>query len=354
MVEPSPAVRSSPPTLPGGGFLSGEGFFGTGSWGSVVWLGRGVVSLAALVLLLSGALKVVSAAALLGGDGLLSGPIRLVAVVSLEGFVAGLLLTLSVLWAARVGLFVFAAFGSVAAWTLWSGADCGCFGSATPRGLPLAVDLVTVVGLGWVVWRVPAVGVAAAVPDAIGLGSGWEDAPDGPSGTARATFGGVTLGRAVLFGVCLATFGGVVAGWRVASVVGEREGWPAWLGPEMVGQALPWPEGLAVEPEGRSAWVLLRPDCQHCREFAEAWAAGQRFGIDDSSLVGVAVESGQWTFMPGRVSADAVVGDGDVVHRFNGDEPFVGTPMVVEFVGPKVVAVRGQEELGARRLGWDG
>ena len=338
MLGPSPAVRASSPTLPQGGLL------GAWSGGLAVWVGRLVVTLAALVLLLSGALKIVSTAALLGGDGLLSGPIRLGAVVALEGGVAGLLLTLPVAWAARLGLFVFAAFGSVAAWTLWSGGVCGCFGPGTPRGLPLSIDGLAVLVLGWLVWRTSVDGssrIDGLSVDATGWVSGVE-VNDLPA-ISGATSGG-NLIKALTVAGLLAAAGGAAASWRVSSI-GDRHGWPVWFGPESIGNRLPWPEGLKTNADGQSAWILLRPDCQHCREFANAWEHGERFGIDDEVVVGVAIEPGRWTFMPGFVSADPVASDGNAVHQFDADEPFVATPMVVQFEGAVVRWVREPKDL---------
>ncbi len=243
-------------------------------------------SLLAAVLLLTATMKVFDAAKIIGSGGLLSSPLRLSLAVGFEVFAAIVIAMAPSRIAHRFGLLVFSGLACVAAWAWWTQTDCGCFGSETPRGISLAVDMV-------------AIGMLLACRSSVKSRRGGDDMD-----SRRQLIRGITV--AVAFGLLAAA----ATSWRINSPVAE-EAMPAWFGDNLIGMKMPLLRdesfaAAAVMPiSGEALVVLLRPDCEHCHEVALVWRESDKNQPTGLVVIGVSVDSDDWTVMPGTVSATA-------------------------------------------------
>jgi hypothetical protein len=95
-----------------------------------------------LLLSLTAVFKILDASAILGSGGLLASPLRLSLTVGFEVFAAAVIVLAPPRIVHRFALLVFSSLVCIAAWAWWTQTDCGCFGSRTPKGIPLIVDVV--------------------------------------------------------------------------------------------------------------------------------------------------------------------------------------------------------------------
>ena len=181
--------------------------------------------------------------------------------------------------------------------------------------MSLGVDLAVLSLLGWAAWR------AGGVPSG-GVPLAW-------------------LRRGRWVAVPIAVLAAMLA-WqqvRVANAAGGKV--PEFFGENLVGQPVPRPllraAGLAGDRR-ETLFVLLRPDCEHCRELASRWQAP--IGGDGRAVrcVGVSIGSEGWTVAAGRVAAEFAAGVGTVV-RWDDREPFVAAPTIIETRDGRITAV---------------
>ncbi|WP_153558852.1 MauE/DoxX family redox-associated membrane protein [Roseimaritima sediminicola] len=282
-------------------------------------------SLLAAVLLMSASAKGMDAARILGSDGLLSSTPRLSGVIGFEVFAAVFIALAPSRTAHRFGLLVFSGLACVAAWAWWTQADCGCFGSETPQGFPLVVDLI-------------AIGLLLAARHSV------KACRIGGDGEFRRQ---VVL--ALTAAVVLGGFATVATNWRMDATLDEQE-MPAWFGDNLVGRKMPLLHDkrfAAVMPtSGEALIVLLRPDCEHCHEVAKSWrefgTSGSRRGV---FVVGVSVATDGWTVMPGTVSAAPSDSEDEFKLVWGGaQEPFIAAPTFIAVRDQTVAAVVSGED----------
>ena len=275
------------------------------------------------LLLATAALKVWAAGDLVRSGGLLSNPEVIAIAVGFELSAAALIALAPSLVAHRVAVGVFALLAIVAGTAWWTGADCGCFGPRTVSGVPLLIDVGCLVLL---------LGITRSVQQAV-------------TGQSRSS-ASIRWPVAGAFGA--GVLGAITGFWAAgnAARVGEM---PAWFDASLVGERFPLLQNADVKritaPEGESLFVLLRPDCEHCREFATRWRSAPPVGTSAQRIVSVSISPLAWTFMPGTVSADAENTKGSFVVRWeDGVEPFVASPMLIAVAEHRVVAIISGDE----------
>lgn len=314
------------------------------------------------LLTLTAALKILDTATILGSGGLLSAPLYLSLAVGFEVFAAVVIALARPRIAHRFALLVFTSFAAIAAWAWWTQTDCGCFGSRTPKGVPLIVDLVAV-GLllrcGWADRKLAASGgrgrntSAETASEAVGeqCVARAGEAKHGNS-HPQVKLGNYRLRFTLLAAFGMAIAGGGVAAWRADSLT-RVDDIPAWFGDNLVGQTFPLlmdPRFESIVPAtGKVLLVLLRPECEHCRDFAQAWASEHRPNWAEDQVAGVSVEGNEWTVMPGVISAVPVANQERFLLSWNpGEEPFVAAPTLI-FCKNRVVdcVISGDDVEGA-------
>lgn len=281
--------------------------------------------LLALLLLSTAVLKLLDSAQVIATGGLLGTQLKLSLAIGCEVFAALLIAVAPAQIAHRFGLLFFSGLTCIAAWAWWTQADCGCFGAQTPSGVPLILDMV-------------ALAMLIAVRPPVPRGEETNVATTRPIWLPP-------LALAMTMGL-LATG---LTNWRIASSgAGENE-MPAWFGDNLIGLKLPLlrDERLVtiIPAAGKCLLVMLRPDCEHCREVAEHWHAGGAKNIDQLAIVSVAIEDGLWTTMPNVVSAKPLDVDGAIIVNWaKGDEPFVAAPTIIAIRDQMVVGVSSGDE----------
>lgn len=258
---------------------------------------------------------------ILASDGMLSQPWLLPVAAGAEAG-AGLTILLAPAWRGYlVAAASFSALAAVSGWSLATGRDCGCFGPQTNTFGPFLLDVACLLALAFVHPR-----------------------PTLASKMQRS--------RTILIGaasVAIALCMGAISERLMAG----REGIPAFFGDNLVGRQ--WPllerEDFPATAGGidRSLFVLLRPDCGHCREFARLWSEQPLPGWELSQIFCISLGNAKWTVTPGVVAVDPIDVEGAVTLSWDlGAEPFVATPAIF-VVDDQVVhcAVDGEAALDA-------
>lgn len=253
-----------------------------------------------ILLITAAALKAWNAPAVMAKDGLLSTNWLLMAAIGLELAVAVLILLLRdrIAWRLIVGLF--SVFLVAASYSIISGAECNCFG----------VDWLG----SWFTLPIDACVLAIATflrPDAHSRGIRRVQLPS-------------ALALATIFAIAGVAF----AEFRKASISNTKR-LEYLLADEMLEK--PWPITDDYHPDlkqlksGKWLILVLRPDCDHCRELVEedfqdpTWhRPGERTAV---FLAG----SDEWSFRFDYVSMEP----GNAKIRWQDGEPFVASPFVV-------------------------
>ncbi|MFG0261792.1 MAG: hypothetical protein ACF788_05315 [Novipirellula sp. JB048] len=126
---------------------------------------------------------------------------------------------------------------------------------------------------------------------------------------------------------------------------------PAWLGDNLIGIKMPLLRdesftATAVMPKsGEALVVLLRPDCEHCHEVAQAWRESDKNPRPALVVIGVSVASDGWTVMPAAVSATPLGSkDEFAIDWKDAEEPFVAAPTFIAVRDQMVVGVATGEK----------
>jgi hypothetical protein len=255
----------------------------------------------AILLVTAAALKAWNAPAVMAKDGLLSSKWVLMAAIGLELAVAVLILSMRdrIAWWLTVGLF--SIFIVAASYSIIFGAECNCFG----------VDRLG----AWFTLPVDVCVLAIAMflrSDAYSRGERRVQLPS-------------VLAMAAIFALAGVGF----AEFRNMSTSNMKR-LEYLLADEML--AKPWPitekfhSDLKQLESGKWLLLILRPDCDHCRELVEehfqdpAWhRPGERTAV---FLAG----SDEWSFRFDYVSMEP----SDTRIRWERGEPFVASPFVVQ------------------------
>ncbi|MEM9368513.1 MAG: hypothetical protein AAGD07_21165 [Planctomycetota bacterium] len=282
-------------------------------------LSNGVRIGLSVLLTLSVGLKMLHAATILGSGGLLASPLRLSLAVGFEVFATVVIALAPSRVTHRFALVVFSSLACIAAWAWWTQTDCGCFGARTPKGVPLIVDLGAVTLLL-----------------ASGRALGKREVPE-IKDSLRRLF--LSAGIGVAAG--LLAVGGTM--WRIERISSVDE-MPRWFGDNLIGMRFPLvnDERFAeVMPATGDALVLmLRPDCEHCREVAAQWGLREAAQPVAFRVIGISVGEGRWTVMPDNVLPTPMSADDEFRISWEGtDEPFIAAPTFIAVRDRIVVAV---------------
>ncbi len=210
----------------------------------------------------------------------------------------------------------------------WSGEhDCNCFGTLTPSGVPLVIDLSCLVA------------IAVAYPSAR-----REDAR-----FLRSNKYSIRIIATVSIAAIMAS--GVT--WRIAhnSIVSSTV--PTWFGENLLGQPFPMlPDEAArslLNASDHIAILFVRPDCGHCQVIVDRLSESKsRIRLDDP-LICVSIAKGAWTFdveLSSRGYDD--LQRNVVVDWIDADEPFVETPtLILESAGVVTTVISGDAVIDA-------
>jgi hypothetical protein len=273
-----------------------------------------------VLLLATAAIKLAAIGQLLHGGGLLSDPRMIGLAVGFELAAAASIGLARDRLAHWIALATFAMFSLIAGADWLTGQDCNCFGPHTTRGLPLLIDVACLIALAWV--------RPLCKP---------EPAPG-------ETIVGHSRHRLLPYVVFTAMIVGG-ATWLWASRVESRQSVPSWFGEQLIGKRFPllkFAEVDALIPDrGQVTVMFLRPDCEHCHEFASQWNVTH---AEDEELrrrvLTVSMAIGQWTVMPRVVSAAVAESPENVELTWTADtEPFVAAPTVIQLNNSVVTQV---------------
>lgn len=277
-----------------------------------------------LLLTLTAAIKFFDAPTILGSGGLLASPMRLSIAIGFELFAGVVIAIAPPRVAHRFASLVFFSLASIAGWAWWTETDCGCFGSRTLKGAPLIIDLV-----------------------AIGLLLGCSHS------VAKLEAGSVTTSRSrslrpVGIGIVVGLLACGVTHSQIEQLSSEFE-IPAWFGDNLIGMQFPLLRDEKLDavlaPANAALLVMLRPDCEHCREVTQQWAALKVERANAVQVIGVSVEDGRWTFMPNEVSHMPIGADDEFEISWEKvKEPFVAAPTFVAIRDRVVTGVAAGED----------
>ncbi len=281
--------------------------------------------LLAALLVVTGVLKVTHSAALLASGGLLGSSTAIALVVGFEWFAATFIAIGPVRAAQRLAILLFSGFAAVAAWAWWTDQDCGCFGPQTPKGVPLLLDLIALLLVAWSVQSKRRSGTIAK-----------------PACQS--------LAASLIAGSMFAALGSGFTAWQINHQAAAQT-MPSWFGENLIGKEFPLladPRFAALVPEqGEALIVMLRPDCEHCRELIEQWPTISSQLAPSTKVIGISVSPNRWTVNPGKPTVKPLGISSELVIDWEGDEPFVTAPGMFMIQDRKVrLLPRGKSALG--------
>jgi uncharacterized membrane protein YphA (DoxX/SURF4 family) len=260
--------------------------------------------LLAALLVVTGLMKATHSAELLASGGLLGSSTAIALVVGFEWFAATLIAIGPARLAQRFAFVLFSAFAIVASWAWWTDQDCGCFGPQAPEGVPLLIDMAALLLVAW--------SVRSQRPSAT---------------VVRPAF--QSLRASLVAGLMLAALGGGFTIWQI-NHQNTAQAMPSWFGENLIGKEFPLlrdPRFAALVPErGEALIVMLRPDCEHCRELASEWPEISRQLDPSTKVIGISIFPNRWTVMEGRVFVSPTKSLDTFDVHWMGDEPFVASP----------------------------
>lgn len=251
----------------------------------------------ALLLFVAAITKIVTTPQVLASDGLLASLPRLAGVIALEAAAATYLLLGPLLWSWRLTVLLFTVFIGSTAYAISTGKSCGCFGEQLSPQVMLGIDI--------------AVLVLALVLR-----------PRQPSGAGPLV---------VVHLIACAVIGMSLAGaslWR-HQTVDRTAPLEFLLADTLTGQSWPlnvhWHPNL--QPLGSGRWLVLvvRHDCDHCRQLVQRYFSDPSRHRDGERTAVFVAGSSSWPFQLDHVSFDSV---GDDSITWPSDEPFVASPAI--------------------------
>jgi hypothetical protein len=304
------------------------------SWESVGlrWTGAGLLGVAAVA-------KAWQVPILLRGDGILSNPFLLDAVIVFEVVAAAIILVSSfrVCWWMIVA--VFGSFSVVSAIALLIGSDCNCFGTWGGAMVTLPIDLGMLVTCAFVWWRGDAdkMGISELsrselethVSQHTKVASRLQIVPSGERGITKrfALFrygwcAGILLGFVVALGL-------VSLGHYRLQASASDDGTQFLLASQMIGK--PWPIRARMNAKlkevetGKWLVVVVRRDCDHCARLLRETFSDPLWSPMNSRTVLFVSGNNEWTFYLDRLSWDGE--PSGIVNWVS--EPFVASPALI-------------------------
>lgn len=250
----------------------------------------------ATVLIVAAATKAWNSPRILAMDGLLSQHWLLNTVIGLEAIMAVLILSLSARIARALIIVVFGCFAMVAGYALVLGKDCNCFGlDLLGAWFTMPLDLLVLLGA-------------------------WFLVPDTESQLPVRV-----PKRLFALAIVLAVVGIGVSQYRISkSKTTQRLEF--LLAEEMVNK--PWPIASAFHPElaqletGNWLVLIVRSDCEHCRELIERQFQDPKLHRPSERTAVFIAGSDEWSFQLDHVSFEP----GPNLVSWQDSEPFVASP----------------------------
>lgn len=258
----------------------------------------------ASILIVAAGMKAWNAPKMLATDGLLADEWLLPMAIAIEAGVAVLIVGLSPRLARILIVGLFGCFAVVATYSLLSGTECNCFGG------------------DWF-------GARFTLPmDVCVLFGAWLLAPKAnKQEKSSRLIPSTTLGLSAL---AMAVGVGVFEYRKAYSKFSEKLEY--LLADELVGK--PWPITEVYHPDlaelrvGKWLILILRPDCEHCRELVEDHFQDPNWHPPGMRTAVFLAGSNRWTFNLDHVS---LVPDENSIHWEDG-EPFVASPALFQCV----------------------
>lgn len=256
----------------------------------------------ATLLIVAAAMKAWNAPNILAMDGLLSTQWLLTTAIGVEAVVAVLIVRLPPRMARILIVVVFGCFASVASYALFSGKDCNCFGfDLLGAWLTLPVDIIVLIAARFICPKRKDLQQASAFLYIAALAA------------------------------LLASAGIGLSQFRISQVM-SSERLEFLLADDMIDK--PWPimesyhADLAQIETGQWLILIVRRDCEHCRELIEEqFHDPQRHRPGERTLIFIA-GSDEWFFRFDHVSLEPGL---ESIQWADG-EPFVASPAVFQVV----------------------
>lgn len=262
----------------------------------------------ASLLIATASIKVLHGTKILASDGLLSTHLNISLAVAFEVSAAIVVVSAPCRIARIFTISVFCSLAIVATWAFWSESSCGCFGAHTPRGAPVLVDL-SVIALAILLWR--------------------PSSPNHEPHERRWKRFRLSLFTSIVAGTCV----GSCTYLQLNKQYFVNSNAPTWFGHNLIGEISPMLSDPnfadRVPVSGDALVVLLRPDCQHCKDFSNEWPAASGQMPAGVLITGISILGEQWLIMPDVISATPVYSDRSFVLEWSGRKPFVSTPTVL-------------------------
>jgi hypothetical protein len=283
----------------------------------------------AVVLLIAVFNKINFARILVAGDSILSHPTLLCGAIAIESFAIAFLLLAKPANACWLTFLLFASFTPFAAWSWFTQTPCGCFGRPELSWLSLPVDLVilTVILITSRLWR---------------------DTRDASWSPLSLYAMSSELFRREPIAMGFSCFAAVVGLGLGLSALNKSDSGGAiqfLLADELIGK--PWPSFERYEAqlkalrEGKWLVLVVRRDCEHCRELVEG--LGQ---VDVGSLpfrvVTLVAGERKWPVLFGKLAIESL--EEHVIDWGEQAEPFVASPAAFWIEDGYVIAAKDGDE----------
>lgn len=266
-------------------------------WNTLRWI-------VATVLFVAAGFKVANVTQILAAEGLLSHRTLLYLTIGLEVMLSVFVVTAASRWAWLATVSTFSIFAVISAYALFSGTDCNCFGTLIGPQVTLPLDVAIVLAAFF------------CRPSAA-------HAESNELKPKRAV-----SKLAVGFGLAFALVAG--AHWQDRRNTGSANSQTLQflLADEQVGKA--WPIDEQLHPalselrEGRWLILVVRHDCDHCRELLAHFFSDPLRHRDGERTAVFVAGSPAWSFQFDSVSLET-----DAHHQINWPaEPFVASPAI--------------------------
>lgn len=267
------------------------------------------------ILIIAAAAKVSTMTEILAGNGLLAVRPVLLSVIGLETAIAVYLLIGEQCWSWLVTVILFVGFSAASAYAISTGQDCNCISQKISPKMMLPFDVAI---LAIVFWGRPAISFA--------------------------------LNKPLLLQVFVSVGVGVLISGAAAHYDPAEKSDPLefLLADVLIDKH--WPLDGKLHPDlaklGQGNWMVLvvRHDCEHCRELLERhFADPYAHRPKERTAVFIAGET-SWPFMLDKV---AIESSSDTLITWPGEEPFVASPAVFVIENGRVVNAKDGDDADA-------
>lgn len=269
---------------------------------------------AGLLMIAAGA-KIANMTEILAGNGLLAVRPVLLLVIGLESSIAVYLLIGEQAWSWLLTVILFFVFSAASAYAITTGQDCNCISQKISPRMMLPFDLTV---LAIVFWVRPSVSFSWNKP------------------LMCHVFGSVGAGV-------------LVAGAAASFDPAEKSDPLQFLLADMMVEKR-WPLDAKLHPDlaelERGKWmvVIVRRDCEHCRELLEQHFADPHAHRPNERTVTFIAGETAWRFMLDEIAVESSSGTSI---SWPGEEPFVASPAIFLIENGRVVSAKDGEDADA-------